>query len=63
MASSILSLPIPSSFTACSLMFFSSFNISVIDHTYKNTNLQFLNVGDYVNIEFDYLARFVLKDE
>ena len=40
-----------------------SFNISVIDHTYKNTNLQFLNVGDYVNIEFDYLARFVLKDE
>ena len=40
-----------------------SFYISVIDHTYKNTNLQFLKENDYVNIEFDYLARFVLKND
>ena len=40
-----------------------SFYISVIEHTYKNTNLQFLKENDYVNIEFDYLARFVLKND
>ena len=39
------------------------FYISVIDHTYRNTNLQFLKVDDQVNIEFDYLARFVLKND
>ena len=37
------------------------FNISVIDHTYNNTNLKYLTEGDFVNIEFDYLARFVLQ--
>ena len=40
-----------------------SFNISVIEHTYNKTNLQYLTIGDYVNIEFDYLARFVLKND
>ena len=40
-----------------------SFIISVIDHTYQNTNLQFLNNGENVNIEFDYLARYILKNE
>ena len=40
----------------------SSFTISVIEHTFKNTNLQFLNIDDHVNIEFDYLARFVLNE-
>ena len=40
-----------------------SFMISVIDHTFNNTNLKFLNINDLVNIEFDYLARFVLKNE
>ena len=39
------------------------FIISVIEHTYKNTNLQFLTENDEVNIEFDYLARFILKNE
>ena len=39
------------------------FNISVIDHTYRNTNLQYLKNSDIVNIEFDYLARFIFKDE
>ena len=40
-----------------------SFFISVIDHTFRNTNLQFLQPDDKVNIEFDYLARFVLKND
>ena len=40
-----------------------SFNISVIEHTYNNTNLQYLMKNDIVNIEFDYLARFILNNE
>ena len=39
------------------------FKISVIDHTYNKTNLQFLNIEDEVNVEFDYLARFILKND
>tara|TARA_Y100000590_G_scaffold32082_1_gene35466 strand:+ start:835 stop:1422 length:588 start_codon:yes stop_codon:yes gene_type:complete len=34
------------------------FSISVIPHTFKNTNLSDLQEYDIVNIEFDYLARF-----
>ena len=36
-----------------------NFSISVIPHTYENTNLKFMKENDIVNIEFDYLARFV----
>ena len=34
------------------------FSISVIPHTFDNTNLSDLQEYDVVNIEFDYLARF-----
>ena len=40
-----------------------TFMISVIDHTFNQTNLKFLNKSDQVNIEFDYLARFVFNNE
>ena len=40
-----------------------TFMISVIDHTFNNTNLKFLNKSDQVNIEFDYLARFIPNNE
>ena len=40
-----------------------NFSISIIPHTYKNTNLKYLKVYDLVNIEFDYLARFFIKDD
>ena len=40
-----------------------TFMISVIDHTYNQTNLKFLNKSDQVNIEFDYLARFIFNNE
>jgi riboflavin synthase len=40
-----------------------NFSISVIPHTFNNTNLKYLNVQDLVNIEFDYLARFSMKDK
>ena len=38
-----------------------SFVISIIPHTFNNTNLQFSKEGDLVNVEFDYLARFILN--
>ena len=38
-----------------------SFVISIIPHTFNNTNFQFSKEGDFVNVEFDYLARFILK--
>ena len=34
------------------------FIISIIPHTFFNTNLQFAKINDFVNVEFDYLARF-----
>ena len=37
--------------------------ISVIDNTFHHTNLKFLQKSDQVNIEFDYLARFILNNE
>ena len=40
-----------------------NFMISVIDHTFNHTNLKFLNKSDQVNIEFDYLARFIFNNE
>ena len=40
-----------------------NFSISVIPHTYDNTNLNYLKEQDLVNIEFDYLARFSMKDK
>ena len=38
------------------------FSISVIPHTFENTNLKYLKENNIVNIEFDYLARFSEKD-
>lgn len=37
------------------------FKIAVIPHTYKNTNLQYLKIGDIVNVETDILGRYVEK--
>ena len=39
-----------------------SFSISIIPHTYNNTNLYLAKVNDLVNIEFDALSRYVLKN-
>mgnify|MGYP003722421767 CR=1 FL=1 len=36
-----------------------AFDVSIISHTYDNTNLSYLKVGDSVNIEFDALARYI----
>jgi len=42
-------------------VFENSFNVSVIPHTYKNTNLSILKQKNRVNIEFDPLARYIAK--
>lgn len=38
------------------------FNVAVIPHTFKNTNLINLKSGDFVNIEIDILAKYVEKN-
>ena len=36
-------------------------NLAIIPHTYENTSLKYLKIGDYVNIETDILAKYVEK--
>ena len=36
-------------------------NIAVIPHTYENTNLKILKMGEIVNIEVDMIAKYVEK--
>ncbi|MFL2520573.1 MAG: riboflavin synthase [Alphaproteobacteria bacterium] len=38
-----------------------SFIVSIIPHTFANTNLSFLKNEDLVNIEFDTIARYINK--
>ena len=35
--------------------------VSIIPHTYENTNLKYLRNGDFVNIETDILGRYIEK--
>lgn len=36
-----------------------SFEVNIIDHTLKNTNLGFLKAGDKVNLEIDQISRYL----
>ena len=38
------------------------FEVAIIPHTFKNTNLETLKVGDNVNVEVDILAKYVEKN-
>ena len=38
-----------------------SFQIAIIPHTWKNTNLSSLTAGDEVNLEVDVIAKYVEK--
>ena len=42
---------------------YDNFSISIIPHTYNNSNLCEAKENDLVNIEFDALARYTLKNE
>lgn len=44
-----------------STVYDNSFEVSIIPHTLKNTNLSTLNVGDVVNIEYDIIAKYIEK--
>lgn len=37
------------------------FSIAIIPHTFENTNLKYLQTGDFVNFEVDILAKYVEK--
>lgn len=38
-----------------------AFDVAIIPHTYRHTNLSSLGAGDPVNLEFDLIARYVEK--
>lgn len=38
-----------------------SFMLSIIPHTFENTTLKFVKIGDNVNLEFDILGKYVDK--
>jgi len=38
-----------------------SFSVAIIPYTFENTNFCLLEVGDYVNIEFDILGKYISK--
>ena len=38
-----------------------NFDVSIVPHTWENTNLKFSSVGDKFNVEIDMLARYVFK--
>jgi riboflavin synthase len=35
------------------------FSVAIIPYTYEHTNIKTLNVGDYANIEFDIIGKYV----
>jgi riboflavin synthase len=39
-----------------------SFRTALIPHTWKNTNLNRLKIGEFLNIEYDILAKYALKN-
>lgn len=39
----------------------SEFSVAIIPHTFENTNLKYLKIGDFVNFEVDILAKYVEK--
>lgn len=38
-----------------------SFKVAIIPYTFENTNLQFLQEGDKVNLEFDLLGKYIQR--
>lgn len=38
-----------------------TFKVAIIPYTYKHTNLQFVKVGDHVNLEFDMMGKYFAR--
>jgi riboflavin synthase len=39
-----------------------NFEVSIIPYTYENTRFQNIHTGDYVNIEFDIIGKYVARN-
>ncbi len=39
------------------------FEVHIIPHTWKHTNLQYLSIGDHVNLEFDQVGKYEVRRE
>lgn len=39
-----------------------SFNVAIIPYTFEHTNLQFLKEEDIVNLEFDMIGKYILRN-
>lgn len=50
------------SFTVANL-FTRSFNVAIIPYTYQHTNFKFLKEGDMVNVEFDLIGKYLLRQQ
>ncbi|MBK9984269.1 MAG: riboflavin synthase [Saprospiraceae bacterium] len=42
-------------------LFEHSFNVAIIPYTYEHTNFKFIKVGDMVNVEFDLIGKYLLR--
>lgn len=42
-------------------LFGHSFNVAIIPYTFEHTNFKFLRVGDMVNVEFDLIGKYLLR--
>jgi riboflavin synthase len=40
-----------------------SFTVAIIPYTFNNTNMQNIQIGDIVNIEFDVLGKYILRSK
>jgi len=38
-----------------------TFSVAIIPYTYEHTNLQQVNIGDSVNLEFDMLGKYIVR--
>ena len=38
-----------------------SFRVAIIPYTFNHTNIQFVNKGDKVNLEFDMIGKYILR--
>jgi riboflavin synthase len=38
-----------------------SFKVAIIPYTFQHTNLQFLQQGDMVNLEFDMIGKYIQR--
>ena len=36
-----------------------SFRVAIIPYTFEHTNMQYLSIGDEVNIEFDMIGKYI----